>query len=193
MRRALVVILVACGVGCGGPALRQAGEPCTSSSECDSGLVCDFGQSPAVCATQSSVADAPPGMADADPTIPDAPPGAPDADPCDGVDCSGMTDQCNTGVCVDGACMQDPLPNTTPCSDGLFCTGTETCNAGACDVSTGNPCAGHNVGPSCDDSCSEALDNCTAPDVATTPCNENADGTTGACDGTAIEPNCAGD
>jgi hypothetical protein len=65
----------------------QAGEECHGSSECAPGLVCDFGQTPAVCAGNltvppdaSPLPDAPPDQPDAPPT-PDAPPGTPDAAP----------------------------------------------------------------------------------------------------------------
>ncbi|MEK6677384.1 MAG: hypothetical protein AABZ47_17245 [Planctomycetota bacterium] len=40
--------------------------------------------------------------------------------------------------------------STPQCDDGLFCTGTETCSAGACQ-STGNPCSG---------TCNEITDAC---------------------------------
>ena len=65
-----------------------AGDACHSSSECGPGLVCDFNQSPAVCAGNLTplpdaappAPDAPPGTPDAAP-VPDAPPGTPDARP----------------------------------------------------------------------------------------------------------------
>ena len=73
----------------------SAGEVCHSSSECASGLVCDFNQVPAVCASNLTplpdaapppdadlTPDAPPGTPDAAPQ-PDAPPAAPDASPPD--------------------------------------------------------------------------------------------------------------
>lgn len=69
---------------CGGGALKAAGEPCTASSECAPKLLCDFGQTPAVCASDgtSVAADAARGP-DADPAVPDAAAGAPDASPPD--------------------------------------------------------------------------------------------------------------
>ena len=72
--------------GCGDRALKASGEACSASSECVPGLLCDFGQSPPICAGNSTVADAsPPGpdgppVPDADPALPDAPP-VPDATP----------------------------------------------------------------------------------------------------------------
>jgi hypothetical protein len=46
-----------------------------------------------------------------------------------------------------GGCTGDP-----ECNDGLFCTGTETCDAGSCQ-SSGDPCPGGTV-------CNEANDSC---------------------------------
>ena len=73
-----------------------AGEPCHSSSECGPGLVCDFGQTPAVCAgnlTQPPDADLTPDadLPDAAPT-PDTPPGTPDAAPDANVPDAGVPD-----------------------------------------------------------------------------------------------------
>jgi hypothetical protein len=51
--------LILCGVlglaglgfaGCGGGSLLGEGEPCHSSAECEVGLLCDRGRTPAVCA-----------------------------------------------------------------------------------------------------------------------------------------------
>jgi len=48
--------LILCGVlglglaGCGGGKLLAEGEICSSSAECDVGLLCDRGRTPAVCA-----------------------------------------------------------------------------------------------------------------------------------------------
>jgi|GEM_PF-3211267 len=41
--------------GCGGDALTGEGKPCNSSSECASGLLCDFGKKPPVCAMMDTV------------------------------------------------------------------------------------------------------------------------------------------
>ncbi|KAB2904413.1 MAG: hypothetical protein F9K40_06945 [Kofleriaceae bacterium] len=48
MRYRIACLLVV--VGCGGSALKEAGEECVASSECAAGLVCDLGASPPVCA-----------------------------------------------------------------------------------------------------------------------------------------------
>jgi hypothetical protein len=53
-RRWLLSLLVA-AAACGNPAAKQAGDTCVASSECAAGLVCDFGQTPAVCAGSVTV------------------------------------------------------------------------------------------------------------------------------------------
>ncbi len=83
---ALLLLVV---VACGGSDLKAEGEECIASSECATGLTCDFGATPPVCRpTQTPVPDAavrtidasgP--VIDADPLAPDAAPGAPDAPP----------------------------------------------------------------------------------------------------------------
>jgi len=51
---------------CSSTSLKRAGESCSASSECASGLLCDLAMKPAVCADKGSL-DAPPPMADAAP------------------------------------------------------------------------------------------------------------------------------
>lgn len=54
----------------------------------------------------------------------------------------------NTCVPATGVCVPGNVPNGTPCPDGDFCDGTETCAAGTCSVpgtplscpDDGNPC-----------------------------------------------------
>ena len=48
------IILIALA-SCGSPALKKVGETCSASSECDNGLLCDFGKSPSVCANKGSI------------------------------------------------------------------------------------------------------------------------------------------
>jgi hypothetical protein len=85
MRRVVLAIgvlfAIAIGVACGSVGLKAAGEGCTTSSECETGLVCDLGADPHVCAEMGhapAVVDAPPEV-DAPPV--DAP--AVDAPPVD--------------------------------------------------------------------------------------------------------------
>jgi hypothetical protein len=94
---------------------------------------------------------------------------------------------CNLSGTV-GTCS--PEPNGTICSDGLFCNGADTCNAGACSAHVGNPCPGHDLPIDCSDSCDESLDSCTANDASGTSCDENMDSINGTCDGAGV---CVGD
>jgi len=50
------------------------------------------------------------------------------------VDCSNLTDGCNTGTCnpANGTCSAVPKQNGTGCSDGNACTLSDTCQAGVC-------------------------------------------------------------
>ncbi|MGH7894737.1 MAG: hypothetical protein ACREQL_08715 [Candidatus Binatia bacterium] len=49
-------------------------------------------------------------------------------------DCSGLDNQCNTGVCQspNGSCVAQPKQNGTGCDDGNACTQSDTCQAGTC-------------------------------------------------------------
>lgn len=57
------------------------------------------------------------------------------------VDCSFLDSVCGVGVCdpVQG-CVAVPQNNGTACSDGLYCTDNDACNAGQC-VGTPKACA----------------------------------------------------
>ena len=82
MRGHWLLLAFSTALGCGGSSLKEAGEPCSASTECAAGLVCDFGRDPHVCATMSTaLPDAPVEPAVDAPPTPDAPPGAPDARP----------------------------------------------------------------------------------------------------------------
>jgi len=113
-----------------------------------------------------------------------------------GATCGSATSTaCNApDTCLNGACAANNAAAGTPCPDGTFCNGVDTCNnAGGC-ISPGNPCPGHNMPSNCNDSCTEtAGGSCTGLDVAGTVCNEDADATNGTCTGLVAEPNCAGD
>ncbi len=50
----LLLALAAAGAGCKGSSLKGAGEECVASSECQAGLLCDFGQNPPVCAGEGT-------------------------------------------------------------------------------------------------------------------------------------------
>ncbi len=61
-----------------------------------------------------------------------------------GVDC--LTDAhcgqiaCQTGTCINNACVYDNAPQGTPCDDGLFCTLTDECDGNGACVGTGDKC-----------------------------------------------------
>ncbi|NOS99969.1 MAG: hypothetical protein HOP29_05025 [Phycisphaerales bacterium] len=99
------------------------------------------------------------------------------------VNCSGVDDQCNVGVCQagTGACIPSPANEGDPCDDGDFCTETDACAGGACVGSTVNcsdgvycngfeTCFDQQCQPAADpcddnvhctiDACSEAADQC---------------------------------
>jgi hypothetical protein len=118
----------------------------------------------------------------------------------DGSFCSG-TETCTNGTCTnstgdpcaanvgdaDANCAEScddtsdtctaNDPNGASCTDGLFCTGDESCSGGTCGGSTGNPCVGADGDEDCQESCSEAGDNCLGNDPNGALCND-LDGTT---------------
>ncbi|UCF35135.1 MAG: hypothetical protein JSV78_07485 [Phycisphaerales bacterium] len=83
------------------------------------------------------------------------------AETCAGGICQGGTaPDCNDGIdCTDDACNEatdscDNVPNDAHCpDDGLFCNGTESCDASSGCVSSGDPCP---TGMSCN----ETTDSC---------------------------------
>ena len=79
--RTRILFAICLAAGCGRE-LKASGEECVASSECEPGLVCDLGQSPAVCAGSTTRApDAEPGAPDAPPAEVDAPPAPIDGPP----------------------------------------------------------------------------------------------------------------
>ncbi|MDF1562453.1 MAG: MopE-related protein [Deltaproteobacteria bacterium] len=88
-------------------------------------------------------------------------------------DCSALTDACNAGVCDEaaGSCVADPVADGSACDDGLYCTVSDSCQAGACQGGQARDCGG------LDDACNLGL--C---DEAAGACarSARADGT--ACD-----------
>src|SRR4029077_10048748 len=63
-------------------------------------------------------------------------------------------------------------PNGSACTDGLFCTGTDTCASGSCSVHSGDPCPGPDGDGNCAESCNETSDNCTANDPNGSACTD---------------------
>ncbi len=92
---------------------------------------------------------------------------------------------CQESYCdeADDACANRPLQDGSACpDDGVFCNGTESCRGGTC-VSSGNPCPGPDGDGDCSESCNEVNDDCSAPDVAGSPCDDGIGCTQDACDG----------
>lgn len=107
---------------------------CTADAQCTDGLFCNG----------SEVCNIPGGN-----TVGTCGPAA-DTTPCNQPttpDCDEATDSCRCST-------------NAQCSDGAFCTGTETCVSGAC-VATGNPCTSLGL------TCNEGADRC--------DCNDNGD------------------
>lgn len=95
-----------------------------------------------------------------------------------GTPCTDDADVCTDDAC-DGAGACAHLANSAPCDDGLFCTGADVCDAGACGVHGGDPCVS---GAECRRGCDESLDACLDP--AGTPCADDGSSCTGdSCDG----------
>ena len=109
----------------------------------------------------------------------------------DGLFCNGA-DTCNGGTCTlhagspcpgpdgDGNCAEScdeaggtctaPDPDGSACTDGLFCTGADTCSGGICAIHAGDPCPGPDGDGNCAESCNETTDTCTAPDPDGSTC-----------------------
>ena len=73
----LVLMVALVGLaGCSDRPVKSEGEECFASSECDTGLLCDFGVDPAVCRSMGS---GPGPQPDAGGPVADGAPGQPDA------------------------------------------------------------------------------------------------------------------
>ena len=81
--------------------------------------------------------------------------------PCRADTCSSETD-CDFHIVADG----------TPCDDGAFCNGSETCQSGACTTTAARNCA--DTSPCTVDTCDEAANACTH--VASPSCCPACDG-----------------
>jgi hypothetical protein len=115
---------------------------CSTNAECSDGVNCNGGE---ICnvGTHSCQAGTP-------------------------VDCSGLNDQCNTGVCTEASgCVASPKPDTTLCESGDdTCSVSDHCVAGTC------PNNGGGGDPDGDQLCS-ADDNC---DLIANPDQADLDG-----------------
>ena len=108
-------------------------------------------------------------------------------------DCTLLSDQCNEGVCDDAIdqCVQDPVEDTRPCEDGLYCTVSDACVAGSC-VGTARNCS-HLTDQCNEGTCNEPMATCIANPVIDgtscdddDPCTEDDMCVSGECDGAEI-------
>jgi hypothetical protein len=103
-------------------------------------------------------------------------------DTCGGGTCSTHTGDPCPGPDGDGNCAEscdeggdNCLANDTDgsaCTDGLFCSGTETCTTGSCTNSTGDPCDGPDGDGDCSETCDEGADNCAGNDLDGSACTD---------------------
>ncbi|HYC56002.1 MAG TPA: hypothetical protein VEL28_13790 [Candidatus Binatia bacterium] len=92
---------------------------------------------------------------------------------CNDNDSCTSPDLCNqVGVCVGTG----NSVNGTPCDDGLFCNGTETCTSGVCGSPSGDPCPGTEC-----NNCQEGTDSCLDPQGSA--CGSQTGCIAGQCDG----------
>ncbi len=106
-----------------------------------------------------------------------------------GTACADDGNQCTDDVCDGFGSCSHPGLDATPCDDGLFCNGQDTCSNGTCVGGSIDPCAGR---PECDDVCNEVADNC--EELAGVPCTDDGNQCTGdVCGGgLCIHPPVAG-
>ena len=58
-------------------------------------------------------------------------------------DCPTPSGQCVARSCDQGECKEVPKPNTTPCDDGVYCNGSDQCDAtGHCAAHANDMCSG---------------------------------------------------
>ena len=111
--------------------LKSRGSECAEDADCDDGLFCNGNET---CRTGLC-------MDEADPCVDPAHCDEAD-DVCfecvDNAECDDAND-CTTDECISDACVNTPVADDTPCPDGIFCNGVETCQAGAC-TDQADPC-----------------------------------------------------
>ncbi len=85
----------------------------------------------------------------------------------DGVDCSGLDDDCNVGACnaSTGLCEAVPVNDGGGCDDGDLCTTNDTCSGGVCNAQAVD-CSG------LDDACLAGVCNPGSGVCETAPANE---------------------
>ena len=58
------------------------------------------------------------------------------------------------------------------CTDGLFCTGADSCSGGSCTAHTGDPCPGPDGDGNCSESCNEVANGCAGADEDGSACTD---------------------
>ena len=94
-----------------------------------------------------------------------------------GLSCLHDDNPCTSSVCDERGRCGTPFADDTPCDDGLFCNGWDSCYEGIC-YHSGDPCAD---GWLCAATCDELADSCFDP--AGTPCSDWNPCTDDQCDG----------
>jgi cysteine-rich repeat protein len=106
-----------------------------------------------------------------------------ECDDGDDIGGDGCSAECRVEPCarcagVPSTCVREP--DGTPCDDGRFCNGSDTCRRGRCAIHTGDPCAGGDC-----TGCQELTDRCVDPPG--TPCADDRNRCTDdACDGAGV-------
>lgn len=98
-------------------------------------------------------------------------------------------EDCDEGIANGQGCCGElcqAVANDTPCDDGLYCTETDSCQAGVC-TGSGDPCS---AGGDCNDTCNENEANCFA-DADAVCSDDNEVCTDDVCDGagSCVHPN----
>ena len=94
--------------------------------------------------------------------------------------CRAATGTCDVAESCDGAgdaCPADAVqPNGSPCGDGQFCNGAETCQSGACQTAAA-PCVGacDEMGDACIGNCPLVPQTCRGAERALLYVSDNAD------------------
>lgn len=73
-------------------------------------------------------------------------------------DCASLSDACNTGACINGACGQLPANDGSACEDGKMCSQNDTCQGGVCKSGSLKSCP--SSGPCTVGVCDVASDTC---------------------------------
>lgn len=136
-------------------------DPCLLCNSTLSGVAWSYTQAPGVSCTDSNLCTVGDVCVFATQTCTGAP-----------VDCSNMTNQCNTGSCspLSGQCVAVPVSSGAPCSTGLYCVVGQTCAAGSCQGGAFRDCSAFDS--QCSNGlCNETADTCyAAPFLDFTPC-----------------------